>query len=421
MAISSFGEAFVMLDENHNVLNNFILYADDRCHGIDKWFIEKYGGKRIFDITGVYPNQSFSLMKLIWFQQNRSDLFSKVNYLFFADDYFNFLICGQGGVDYGTASKSLMFDVHKKDWSDELLKIGQVKREWLSSINPIGKKIGVIKKELANELGLSDQIVIYQGTHDQCNATLGGGILESGSALMGEGSTESINIVVSDEIFNHSDYLSNNKLCVEPYVEPNLYMVPCSFLTYGNAVKWFTKNFGAVSLAKKGADETIFDYFEKAAANKTTLMFFPHLSAVNLMEPGCNVKGSIVGLEMNTPCEDIYRALQQGLNFETRINLERVDKLGIKIDELVTTGGLTRSTCFVQMKSDILKQNIRVLTQPEAGLLGLAIIVSVSEHEYSSYKDAIKNMVRYGKIYKPIDDYEDLYCAYCQQRERMMI
>lgn len=418
LALSSFGEAFVLLDKFERPLHHFITYADNRCRGIDDVLIADMGAERIFDITGVYPNQSFSLCRLLWLQRHSPELLERAERIFFANDYYNFLLTGNGAVDAGTASKSLLYDIRTHDWSEEMLKRYQLPKQWFSPVRKVGSPLGKLRSSLAEELGLPADIMVYLGCHDQGSAALGGGAYRPGDVVIGEGSTESINVVADNRILKRARGLFQRKLCVEPFPVEGLYMVPASFLTYGNAVRWYID-----TLERKGNDElpqgdALYSYLEENSAD-TELIFLPHLSEVNLMEPDCGIPGAFIGLTLGTKQGEFYRAVLQGINFESKMNFDMLSDMGISISRITAAGGLTKSDMFMQMKADILKAPIQTLRNAEAGIVGLCMISAVACGDCGDLKEAAEKFVVLGPMYRPQRDYSALFSAYRSVRKQL--
>lgn len=419
LSLSSFGEAFVLLDDCERPLYNFITYADDRCDGIDRMISKRYTAEKIFGITGLIPNQSYSLCKLLWFKEHKPEIIEKTKSIYLANDYYNYLLTGERGVDSGTASKTLLLDIHANDWSDEILNEFEIPREWFSPVKEVGSFLGKIKSDLAKELGLSSNIDVYLGCHDQCSATLGGGVLTPGSLMIGEGSTESINLVVDETVFKYSSKLIESKTCVEPFVEPGLFMLQASLLTYGNSIRWYIKTFEEEikKQLEKGVD--IFEHLEKNSKKETNLVFIPHLSKVNIMEPDVEIPGAFIGITLDTERWEFYRAIIQGLNFESKINLDNLQGIGVGIAHIRATGGITNSRLFTQFKADVLGQDIHILENSESGIMGLAIICAVASGDFHNYKDAIDKFVNIKKAYHPKHEYDELFDQYVDIRKRL--
>lgn len=419
LAISSFGEAFVLLDEKDRPLNRFITYADARCEGIDKTLTDRFKSEKFFDITGAVPNQSFSLCKLLWMKKNCPEIMTKVKKLFLANDYFNYLLCQNRGVDYGTASKTLLFDVRESSWSGELMEAFGIPEHWFSPVKRVGTCLGELRQCLADELGLPRRLPVYLGCHDQCSATLGGGAYRPGDVMMGEGSTESINLITDDKIWEHSKALLKRNLCVEPYLECKSFMVPSSFLTYGNALKWYISVMEEGAVKQLSGDENLFAYLEAKSGDETSLMFLPNLSSVNLMDPNSRVPGAWIGMTLDTERWEFYRAVIQGLNFESKINLDILEHIGIPVRQISATGGITRSGMFMQLKADIIKRDIRIPEHSEAGINGLAMICAVARGDMPDYGTAVEKFVKMKKVYRPGKDYKMQLKEYIAMRERL--
>lgn len=411
LSLSSFGEAFVLLDNCERPLYNFITYADDRCDGIDQLISKRYSAEKIFAITGLILNQSYSLCKLLWFKEHKPEIIEKAKSIYLANDYFNYLLTGERGVDSGTASKTLLLDIHANDWSDELLNEFEIPRKWFSPVKEVGSFLGKIKSDLANELGLPSNIDVYLGCHDQCSATLGAGVLTPGSLMIGEGSTESINLMVDETVFKYSSKLMESKTCIEPFVEAGLFMLQASLLTYGNSIRWYIKTF------EKGKD--IFRNLEESSQEETNLVFIPYLSKVNIMEPDVEIPGAFIGITLDTEKWEFYRAIIQGLNFESKINLDNLQGIGIDIKHIRAAGGITNSHLFTQLKADTLGKDIYILENFESGIMGLAIICAVASGDYHNYKDAIDKFVNIKKAYHPEHEYDELFDQYVDIRKRL--
>lgn len=61
LGVTSFGETFVMLDENDNVLTPSMLYTDPRGEEQCDYLLEKIGKDKLIEITGVSPNPMYSI------------------------------------------------------------------------------------------------------------------------------------------------------------------------------------------------------------------------------------------------------------------------------------------------------------------------------------------------------------------------
>ena len=74
----------------------------------------------------------------MWFKEHKPEIIEKAKSIYLANDYFNYLLTGERGVDSGTASKTLLLDIHANDWSDELLNEFEIPRKWFSPVKEVG-------------------------------------------------------------------------------------------------------------------------------------------------------------------------------------------------------------------------------------------------------------------------------------------
>ena len=92
---------------------------------------------------------------------------------------------------------------------------------------------------------------------------------------------------------------------------------------------------------------------------------------------------------------------RQGLCFESKISFELLKKADLPVGRIVASGGCSKSPLFMQMKADVLKATIEILKNPDAGIIGLAMICAVADGAYENYAEAAKVFVKKGETYMP--------------------
>lgn len=126
-----------------------------------------------------------------------------------------------------------------------------------------------------------------------------------------------------------------------------------------------------------------------------------------------------MGITLETEKWEFYRALIQGLNFESKNNFDVIEKLGLPICRICATGGITKSNLFMQLKADVLQKDIYVLNNSEAGIIGLAIICAVASGDCKGYQEAVDHFVKIKKIMKPKSDYSKAHKKYNKIRDQL--
>ena len=422
IAVSSIGESMVMVDEEDNVLYNGIIYLDERgretIQQVDKWIdIDE-----MHRITGLPPRMFYSLNRILWMQKNEPQILEKAAHYFLFEDYITYMLSGERMVSQSTASKTWLMDVKKLEWSEKIGRAFHIPLEHFSRIVQIGTIAGNIRPELALETGLPETLKVVVGCHDQCAATLGAGCTVGGDVAAGEGSTESLNLVVEQDKL--TDDFWNLDVCLEPYIVPGTYMVPVGQHTHGTSLRWFANQFAKDLKSVHLSSKSIYDMLNESCAEDTGEVFFlPYLTRANLMDAENHSLGVFLGIEVGTTREILYRALLEGVSFETRFCLEIMKASNLPVERLVAVGGCSKSDLFMQLKADILGCDVSILKNTDAGISALAMICTVADGVYSSYKEAADQFISISKKHCARDSkrvgYDEKYKKYKIIRETM--
>lgn len=96
----------------------------------------------------------------------------KAETLLFMPDLFNYFLTGEKKTEYTIASTSQMFDSRKHEWAFDLLKKLDLPTDIYTDVVYPGERVGVLKAELAEELGVEQIPVIAVASHDTGSAVV---------------------------------------------------------------------------------------------------------------------------------------------------------------------------------------------------------------------------------------------------------
>ena len=85
-------------------------------------------------------------------------------------DLFNYFLTGEKKCEYTIASTSQMFDSKTHTWSEDMLKKLGIPTNLFADMVYPGEKVGVLKAELAEELGVEQIPVVAVASHDTGSA-----------------------------------------------------------------------------------------------------------------------------------------------------------------------------------------------------------------------------------------------------------
>ena len=155
VAISSFGESFVALDENDSILYAPMLYTDKRGEREAEILSEMFDKDKLFSVTGTLPAAMYSISKLLWLKNNRSEIFRRTKKIMLICDYIGYLLTGKRAIDYGLATRTGCFDIRNKVFSQEILNNLEMDVSLFSEPMPTGSIVGEVTPEAEKRFGLA--------------------------------------------------------------------------------------------------------------------------------------------------------------------------------------------------------------------------------------------------------------------------
>ena len=298
-----------------------------------------------------------------------------------------------------------------------------VEEKLSSRVFPIGSCAGEITPEASALTGLLPGTAVSMSTIDAHVSLPPAGFVTPGKLLIIMG-TSACHIVLSDS------EIEIPGICgiVEDGVVPGLFGYEAGQSCMGDHYKWFVDNCIPASYfseAKKRNIDIHSLLSEKASAlhpGESGLLALDWWNGNRSILVDADLSGIILGLNLATRPEEIYRALIEATAFGTRIIIENFEKYGLGIDSIYACGGIASKNSFLmQLYSDILGREIFVSRSSQAPALGSAMWGTVAAGSkrggYDSIADAAQHMGGINdKAYIPIDDnvsvYNSLYNEY---------
>ena len=416
IGITTFGETFVALDDNDNILLPSMLYTDPRGEEETKELCKKLGEDKITYIAGVKPHPMYSLPKIMWIKKNKPEIYEKIKHILLMEDFIVYMLTGRAYIDYSLAARTLGLDIRKKCWSKEIFDAAGVDMTLLSELVPTGTLAGKVKKEIAEKFNISEELKIINGCHDQVAAAVGAGIFEVGMAVDGTGTVECVTPMFDKIPKNKGIY--EEGYSVVPYVFDGTYVCYALSFTGGATLKWYRDNFAKYEnkIAEENGENVYANLDASVPDKPTDILIMPHFSGAANPYMDNSSRAAILGLSLEHTNYDLYKALMEGVTYEIMTNIEHLESFGIKLNKLVATGGGASSPIWLQIKADILNRAVTALSAKEAGACGTCMMTAVAVGLCSSLEEAKKIFVSEKKQYVPNCEntriYEKKYGAY---------
>jgi xylulokinase len=408
LAVSSLGEAVVPVTEDRQVLGPSILNFDAR----GEEYLESLSGaldnERLYRINGNTLGNHYGLTKLKWIKEHQPDLYERAHKFLLWGSFVSFMLGAEPVVDYSLANRTLLFDVDREAWSEELLKLARLDRSKLPDTAPSGTVIGTVSEHVAGELGLPSNVSIVTGAHDQLANAVGCGVIKEGRAVYGMGTFICITPVFSER--REPAVMIERGLNTEHHAVPGKY-VSFIYNQGGSMVKWFRDTFAAVEhrQAEEGRRDVYTDLFAEIPDGPSSIMVLPHFTITGPPEFISDSCGVVAGLRLETSRGDILKGILEGTTFDLKECIESLPPTGIEIVDFRAVGGGSKSDAWIQICADILGRPFVRPRITEAGALGAAIIAGVGDGVFSSFEAGVEAMVRLERTFEPDLQQHQLY------------
>ena len=367
IGISNQRETTVLWDKNTGIpVHNAIVWQDRRTVEICNNLHERKLDKAIQEITGLVVDPYFSATKIKWILDNNSDarrLAKEKNLLFGTIDtwlLWNLTEKASHLTDITNASRTMLFDLKKEEWSLDLLKILDIPKEILPKVVENTFNFGNTKL-----FGSSVPICGMAG--DQQSSAIGQACFEKSEAKSTYGTGCFLLMNIGEKF-----QLSKNKLLTSVAYKINnkkMYCFEGSIFVAGSAIQWLRDKLFFFEDSK----ETELLYSK--ANSDAGILIVPALTGLGAPYWQPNARGTIFGLTRDTSIADIVKATLDSLCYQTFDLIESMEKdSNLKISEIKIDGGMADNKEFAQNLSNILQLKIIKSGNVEASALGAAYL-----------------------------------------------
>jgi xylulokinase len=400
MCISSQGEAITPVGSDGKTLGNAMVSSDSRARDIAVDWSDSFGVEKIYKITGHTPHPLFTLFKILWIKKNQTDIWKNASLFLCFEDLFHYSVGLKPKISWSLAGRTMLFDVLEHEWNSEILKKVGLSADKLAIPAAPGEITGVISLQQGRKLGFQNPVTIVAGGHDQTCAALGAGVIEPGMCMYATGSVECFCPILEKPSF--SDELRQNNLCCYDYTIKGRYTSVAYSLTGGNILRWMRDEFGQSEKdeAARSGQNAYSLLLNAMPSFPTSLLVLPYFSPTGTPYFDTQAKGAILGLQLTTSRGEITRALLEGVALEMKLNLELMEKSGMKIDTFIGTGGGTRNKSWTQLKADVLNKKIIVRNIAESGCYGAAML-ACSAVEKLAVEQLLRNNLIESEVFVP--------------------
>jgi len=327
--------------------------------------------------TGLVLDPYFSGTKLQWLLQNSDGVATAAER--------GELVCGTidsfliwrltGGANHVTdatnASRTLLFNIHRMQWDDELLLYFGVPRSLLPEVEPSAADFGTTK-------GLDflpDGIPIRGVAGDQQAALYGQGCFQPGEAKCTYG-TGAFYLLHTGDTAVSSQHKLLTTVAAMTDAKPK-YALEGAVFVAGAAVQWLRDGLGLF----RSSPEV--ERLANESNPAESVLFVPGFVGLGAPHWVPEARGVIFGLTRGTTAADLARAALEGVAFQVADLIDAAEKdqasaaRETAVPPLRVDGGMSANDYFLRLQADVLGRPVVRAAQAESTALGAAFLAAV--------------------------------------------
>jgi glycerol kinase len=267
--------------------------------------------------------------------------------------------------DVTNAARTLLFDIHRQEWDEDLLALFTVPREVLPQVLDNDAEFGASLPEL---FGRSIPILGMAG--DQQAATLGQACFESGmmKSTYGTGCFALMN-TGEDPVASHNRLLTTIAYRLSGR---SVYALEGSIFVAGSAVQWLRDGLGILRSASESQS------LASQADGAQEVYLVPAFTGLGAPYWDAHARGALYGLTRATGPAELARATLESVCFQTRDLMQAMEADGATAPlALRVDGGMVANDWMLQFMADILDLPVERPEVAETTALGAACLAGL--------------------------------------------
>ncbi|MCI8598645.1 MAG: hypothetical protein HFJ10_09425 [Lachnospiraceae bacterium] len=404
ISISAQSISFVPIDEKGKTLHHAISWLDGRGEEEIKELERKYSAEELYNRTGKRLSPAYTFSKMLWFKKHKKKIYEKAWKILLPLDFIQYRLSGKCVCDHTIAGGTMFYDIVNQTWDRKLLEENGLSVDKLPEIAWAGTVVGTLRSEVAQELGLTQRVLVVNGAQDQKCAALGAGASHEIAAIsLGTGCCIS---QISDKPFQDPAM----RIPFFSYVYKNTWDLEGVINTAGSAYSWFQRELGG----GKSFQELNAEAEEVDCPN--TVQFYPNLAGgfSPCWEEGMGV---FSGLSLMSTRGHLTRAIFEGIAYNIRGNLDVMGEICGGAKKLHVFGGGSKSDLWCQIIADITNTKVVTCASSDTALAGAAKLA------FMPLKDSMPDSLPFTKEFIPhvesVRQYESSYQKYQQMRKHI--
>ncbi|MFN2220968.1 MAG: xylulokinase [Candidatus Promineifilaceae bacterium] len=374
----------VLLDEDGRVLRPAILWNDQRTGEQCDEIRARLGRQRLIQITGNDALTGFTAPKILWVQQHEPDVWRRARHILLPKDYIRYKLTGDYAVDRAGGAGTILFDLKKRNWSEEVCRALDIPAEMLPPTFEGPQISGHINQAAAEATALAAGTPVVGGGGDQAAQAVGVGAVQPGIIALTLGTS---GVVFATTEAPHIE--PEGRLHAFCHAVPDHWHFMGVMLSAAGSLQWYRD-----TLAAEVDFTTLVDQAAEAPLGSEGLLFLPYLTGERTPHPDPLARGAWVGLTVRHRRAHITRSVLEGVAFGIKDSFNLIQASGLgAIEQVRISGGGAKSPLWRQIMADVLGAELVTVNTTEGAAYGAALLAGVGAGLYNSVAEACQAMI----------------------------
>lgn len=366
--------------------------------------------------TGAAPlSVKDPVWKYKWVEAHEPENFKRVYKWLDVKEYLISRMTGEFVMTHDSAFSTMIYDIHKKTWSDTMCKMIGVNPDHLAKIVKSTDKVGELTEKAASDLGLATGTAVFGGGGDASLIGVGAGAVELGDTHIYQGTSGWVSTVIDKSVVD-----TNSMIAGVVGAKDGYYNYFAELETAGKCVEWVKDHLALDEIdiyldkshnLKRGKGDyekvyaNLYDYMmavvDTVPAGSNGVIFTPWLHGNRCPFEDPNSRGMFFNISLDTGKSELIRAVVEGVCFHLRWFIETEDKKIKTSEKIRFVGGGALSDITCQILADITGRTIETVESPQnIGSVGAAIVIAVGTGILNDITEA-KKLIPASKTFRP--------------------
>ncbi len=283
----------------------------------------------------------FTAPKILWVKENEPEVYAQAAHVLLPKDFVRYKLTGEYAMDKADGAGTVLMDLRKRDWSEEVLSALDIPRAWMPPLFEGPQVTGQVTAEAAQATGLKAGIPVMAGGGDQAAQAVGVGAVKEGVVALTLG-TSGVVFATTGGAFIEPE----GRLHAFCHSVPGKWHLMGVMLSAAGSLRWYRDTF-----APGMKYDDLLAPVESIPAGSEGLLFLPYLTGERTPHPDPLARGAFVGLTVRHGMAHCTRAVLEGVAFGLKDSFELMKSAGLATDRAGASFGRRRAVTFMETNS----------------------------------------------------------------------